>query len=84
MVKNNTLPKPFMWISGNIGIHHVHHLSSKIPFHQLPKVLRDFPELQKAGRLTFRQSLKTIRLALWDEKERRLISFRECDQLHPA
>ncbi len=78
------LPKPLMWISGNIGIHHVHHLSSKIPFHQLPKVLRDFPELKKAGRLTFLESLKTIRLALWDEKERRLISFREARQLHMA
>jgi len=78
------LPKPLMWISGNIGIHHVHHLSSRIPFHQLPKVLKDFPELKSFGRITFWQSLKTIRLALWDEKERRLVSFREARQLRAA
>jgi len=75
------LPKPLMWLSGNIGIHHVHHLSSRIPFHQLPKVLRDFPELKKLGRITFWQSLKTIRLALWDEKTRRLVTFREARHL---
>lgn len=71
------LPKPLMWISGNIGIHHVHHLNSRIPFHQLPKVMKDFPELKKLGRITFWQSLKTINLALWDEKKRKLVSFRE-------
>ncbi len=75
------LPKPLMWLSGNIGIHHVHHLSSRIPFHQLPKVLRDFPELKNLGRITFIDSLKTIRLALWDEKDRRLVSFREASRL---
>lgn len=71
------LPKPLMWISGNIGIHHVHHLSSRIPFHRLPEVLRDFPELETVGRVTFLESLKTIRLVLWDEQLKRLISFRE-------
>jgi len=78
------LPKPLMWISGNIGIHHVHHLNSRIPFHQLPQVLKDYPELKKLGRITFWQSLKTIRLALWDEKERRLVSFREARRLKMA
>jgi acyl-lipid omega-6 desaturase (Delta-12 desaturase) len=78
------LPKPLMWLSGNIGIHHVHHLSSRIPFHQLPKVLRDFPELKKLGRITFWESLSTIRLALWCEKERRLVSFREARLLRTA
>jgi len=78
------LPKPLMWISGNIGIHHVHHLNSRIPFHQLPKVMRDFPELRNLGRITFWQSLKTVRLALWDEKERRLVSFREARRLRAA
>jgi len=78
------LPKPLMWISGNIGIHHVHHLSSRIPFHRLPQVLRDFPELKNCSRITFWQSLKTIRLALWDEKNRRLVSFREARRLCAA
>ena len=70
------LPKPFMWITGNIGIHHVHHLSSRIPFHKLPMVLREHPELKKIGRMTFLESLKCVKLALWDEKTHQLVSFK--------
>ncbi len=71
------LPKPLMWITGNIGIHHVHHLNSRIPFHRLPQVVKDYPELKSIGRLTLSQSLKGVRLALWDEQAKRLVSFRE-------
>jgi len=71
------LPRPLMWITGNIGIHHLHHLSSRIPFHRLPQVLKDHPELKQIGRLTFWQSLKCVRLTLWDEKAKRLVSFRD-------
>lgn len=71
------LPKPLMWITGNIGIHHLHHLSSRIPFHRLPQILRDHPELKDVGRLTLWQSLKCVRLTLWDEDTKRLISFGE-------
>lgn len=71
------LPRPLMWITGNIGIHHLHHLSSRIPFHRLPRVLKDHPELKQIGRLTFWQSLKCVRLTLWDEDGKRLISFRD-------
>jgi omega-6 fatty acid desaturase (delta-12 desaturase) len=70
------LPKPLMWVTGNIGIHHVHHLSSRIPFYRLPQVLRDFPELAEIGRLTIWQSFRCVPLALWDEDRRRLVSFR--------
>ena len=75
------LPKPFMWITGNIGIHHVHHLSSRIPFYKLPKVLKAHPELKEISRLKFAESLKCIHLALWDDATRRLISFKEARQL---
>ena len=71
------LPAVLRWFTGNIGIHHVHHLSSKVPFYRLPQVLKDIPELRDAGRITFRQSLKCVRLVLWDERTRRLVSFRE-------
>jgi len=71
------LPAPFQWLTANIGIHHVHHVSSRIPYYRLPEVLRDFPELRAVGRLTFTQSLKCVPLALWDETARKLISFRE-------
>lgn len=70
------LPRPLMWVTGNIGIHHVHHLSSRIPFYRLPQVLRDFPELAQIGRLTLWESFRCVPLALWDEDRRRLVSFR--------
>ena len=72
------LPVVMRWFTANIGIHHVHHLCSRIPYYRLPQVLRDHPELRSAGRLTFRQSFGCVRLALWDEAQRRLISFRDC------
>lgn len=71
------LPKPLMWLTGNIGIHHVHHLSSRIPFHKLPQVVKDNPELADIGRLTLMDSLRCVKLTLWDEKKRQLISFRD-------
>jgi omega-6 fatty acid desaturase (delta-12 desaturase) len=71
------LPKPLMWLTGYIGIHHVHHLASNIPFYRLPDVLKDFPELAQMSRLTFRESLTCARLKLWDEANRRLVTFRE-------
>ena len=58
-------------------MHHVHHLCSRIPYYRLPCVLRDHPELRDTGRLTLRKSLCSVRLALWDEEQNRLVSFRE-------
>ncbi len=78
------LPKPLMWLTGYIGIHHVHHLSSRIPFYKLPKVLKAYPELKDVGRLKFVESLRCIRLSLWDENAKRLISFREARSLLAA
>lgn len=70
------LPKWLMWATGNIGVHHVHHLSARIPFYQLPRILKAHPELKSVGRLTFIQSLKCVKLALWNEAEQRMVSFR--------
>ncbi len=75
------LPKPLMWLTGNIGIHHLHHLSSRIPFYRLPQVLKDYPELKGMGRITLWQSLKCVNLNLWDEASQKLISFREAHRL---
>ncbi|QKV19944.1 fatty acid desaturase [Oricola thermophila] len=71
------LPAPLRWMTGNIGVHHVHHLSARIPFYRLSRVLRDHPELRDMNRMTLLDSLKTIPLALWDEAQHRMISFRE-------
>lgn len=71
------LPAPLRWMSGNIGIHHVHHLSATVPFYRLPEVLRDHPQLHDIGRITFIESLACVKLVLWDENARRLVSFRQ-------
>ena len=71
------LPGVLRWFSANIGVHHVHHLSSRIPYYRLPEVLRDRPELKNVSRLTLLQSFKAVRLVLWDEEKRRLVSFAE-------
>lgn len=71
------LPQPLRWLTANIGIHHVHHLYSRIPFYRLPEVLRDHADLAQAQRLTIWESLQSVRLHLWDEKTKRLITFRE-------
>jgi omega-6 fatty acid desaturase (delta-12 desaturase) len=73
------LPGILRWFSANIGVHHVHHLCSRIPYYRLPEVLRAHPELVATGRLTLIESLCCVRLVLWDEGKRRLISFREMD-----
>jgi omega-6 fatty acid desaturase (delta-12 desaturase) len=65
------------WFTANIGIHHVHHLCSRIPYYRLPRVLRDHPEMRSLSRLTLRDSLACVRLTLWDEGQRRLVSFRQ-------
>ncbi len=75
------LPKPLMWLTGNIGIHHLHHLCSRIPFYRLPQVLRDYPELKSVGRVTLWQSFRAANLSLWDEGGRKLISFREAHRI---
>jgi len=71
------LPRVLRWFTANIGMHHVHHLCSRIPFYRLPDVLRDHPELRDIGRITLWQSFGCVKLALWDDDQRRLISFGE-------
>lgn len=71
------LPAVLRWFTGNIGIHHVHHLSAKVPHYRLPEVLRDHPELRNIGRITLLESFRFVKLALWDENRRKLVTFRE-------
>jgi len=71
------LPAILRWFTANIGMHHVHHLCSRVPYYRLPRALRDHPELHGISRLTLPQSLHCVRLVLWDEGQRRLVSFRE-------
>ncbi len=78
------LPPVLRWVTGNIGIHHVHHLCSRIPYYRLPEVLRNHPELGDIGRITLCQSLRCIKLVLWDEGGQKLVSFRDAAEIARA
>jgi omega-6 fatty acid desaturase (delta-12 desaturase) len=76
------LPGILRWFTANIGMHHVHHLSSRIPYYRLSRVLRENPALSNVNRLSLMQSFRCVRLVLWDENRRRLISFRDAQKDH--
>jgi acyl-lipid omega-6 desaturase (Delta-12 desaturase) len=77
------LPKVLQWFTGNIGFHHIHHLSPRIPNYLLEKCQKENPELQDTATvLTLRSSLKSILLSLWDEKQKKLVSFRQSRRLY--
>jgi omega-6 fatty acid desaturase (delta-12 desaturase) len=69
------LPRLLQWVTGNIGIHHVHHVRPGIPNYRLQECLDSVPELQEITPLTIAESLKSLRLNLYDEEKKRLVSF---------
>jgi acyl-lipid omega-6 desaturase (Delta-12 desaturase) len=71
------LPRPLHWLTAYIGLHHIHHLCSTIPSYRLRECLKQFPELCAIGRVTLLGSLKSVRLALWDERAATMVSFRQ-------
>jgi omega-6 fatty acid desaturase (delta-12 desaturase) len=71
------LPLVLRWLTANIGVHHIHHLCARIPYYRLPRALRDHPELKNVSRLTLLESFRCVPLVLWDEGQRRLVSFRQ-------
>ncbi len=76
------LPKIFQWLTGNIGIHHIHHLSSLIPNYNLEKCMKENKILNKYVTVVhFWESLKMMSHKLWDEERQRMISFREYGRL---
>lgn len=76
------LPRILQWFSGNIGFHHIHHLSPKIPNYNLEKCVRENVIFQKYA-LTFWSSIKSMRYRLWDEQKHRLVSFRAINNRQP-
>lgn len=76
------LPKVFQWLTGNIGIHHIHHLSSLIPNYNLEKCMKENIILNKyVTVITFWQSLKIATYKLWDEEKQKMITFAEFKML---
>ena len=75
------LPKVLQWFTGNIGFHHIHHLSPKVPNYRLEKAYNSDEILRRPLTLTIRESLRTIPLALIDEANDRMISFHDLRQM---
>lgn len=69
------LPKVLQWFSGNIGFHHIHHLSPRIPNYHLERCQAEEPLFQAVRPITFYGSFKSLRYRLWDETNRQLVSF---------
>ena len=65
------------WFTGSIGLHHVHHLGPRIPNYRLKQVHDENPMFHDVTTLTIASSVRTLRLALWDEEGEELVSFRE-------
>ena len=63
------------WFTGNIGLHHIHHLNGKIPNYRLQECMDDKSELKEINRITLLESFKLAKLALWDEKNKKMIPF---------
>jgi omega-6 fatty acid desaturase (delta-12 desaturase) len=78
------LPKVLQWFTGNIGFHHIHHLSPRIPNYNLQACHEENPLMQRVVHLTLLESFKTVSLALWDENKHRLVTFREAKQSQGA
>lgn len=70
------LPKILQWFSGNIGFHHIHHLSPRIPNYELEHAHGAEPMFQNVKPLTVRRSLKALRYRLWDEGAKRLTGYK--------
>ena len=69
------LPAILQWFSGNIGFHHIHHLSSRIPNYSLERCHKSHPIFETVKPITLRTSLKSLRYRLWDEERRQLVGF---------
>jgi len=75
------LPRILQWFTGNIGYHHIHHLSARIPNYNLERCHKADPLFQQVKPLTLLASLRTLTLRLWDENRKKLISFRQLKKL---
>jgi omega-6 fatty acid desaturase (delta-12 desaturase) len=76
------LPKVLQWFSANIGFHHVHHLSPRIPNYNLQKCHESEPLFRQVRIMTLVSSLHSLPLRLWDEQSRRLVSYAQARRTH--
>jgi omega-6 fatty acid desaturase (delta-12 desaturase) len=71
------LPRVLQFFTGNIGLHHVHHLSTRIPNYNLQRVHDAYPDFRQVPTLSFWDGIRCVNLKLWDEQRGRLVTFRQ-------
>jgi omega-6 fatty acid desaturase (delta-12 desaturase) len=76
-------PRMLQWFSGNIGYHHIHHLSPKIPNYNLERCHKENQMFENIKPVTFVPSIRTMSLRLWNEKAGKLVSFRQFRKASP-
>ena len=75
------LPRVLQWFSGNIGFHHIHHLSSRIPNYNLERCHKSDPMFHEVEPMTLLGSVKALGLRLWDESSKKLVGFRHLEKV---
>jgi omega-6 fatty acid desaturase (delta-12 desaturase) len=78
------LPRVLQWFSGNIGFHHIHHLSPRIPNYHLERCHRAEPLFQTVKPVTLLASFKSFTFRLWDEQRRKLVGYRHLKTVRRA
>lgn len=76
------LPKILQWLTGNIGYHHVHHLSPRVPNYNLEEVHNNTPPLQNVPTITLKTSFTSLRFRLWDSENKKFIGFKELKSMY--
>jgi omega-6 fatty acid desaturase (delta-12 desaturase) len=75
------LPKLMQFLTGNIGFHHVHHLSPRVPNYKLEEAHKNTPPLQNVPTISLATSLRSLRFRLWDEESKNFVSFKDVKSL---
>jgi len=78
------LPRVLQWFTGNIGFHHIHHLSARIPNYNLEECHHAHPLFQNVKPVTLFSSLKSLSFRLWDEQGRQLVGYSHLRQIRKA
>jgi acyl-lipid omega-6 desaturase (Delta-12 desaturase) len=78
------LPRPLQFLTGNIGLHHVHHLNARVPNYNLQRAHDENPVFHDVPTLSLWDGLRAVRLKLWDERAGRLVTFAEARRPSPA
>jgi omega-6 fatty acid desaturase (delta-12 desaturase) len=77
------LPKILQWFTGNIGLHHIHHVRPSIPNYNLQECHDEIPAFQVVEAVTLKTSFRSLQLALYDAEKRKLVSFRSLAAVEP-